>query len=141
VYFVYPNPYSCAYMQVFGDTAQMMAPILVRTIITFSEKRFAAAHSSGAHAQPLIEGIFMAIGLFLLSNIQNCGQQHVCPLPFPSLFPFLQTMPVLMLIDNLNIVLLASDVRRCSCPCSLNLFCLLSRCPSHHFCASSGGIR
>lgn len=67
-----------AYIQVFGDTAQLMAPLLVRTIITFSERRFAAASGSGTKAQPLVEGIFMAVGLFILSNIQNFGQQHVC---------------------------------------------------------------
>lgn len=61
-----------------------MSPILVRTIITFAEKRF-AAHNGSGKAQPLVEGVFMAIGLFLLSNIQNFGQQHV---RLPRLSPF-----------------------------------------------------
>ena len=59
-----------------------MQPILVRTIIAFTEKRsMSADHRAHRHYhydQELVEGIFMAIGLFVLSVFMNFGRQHVC---------------------------------------------------------------
>lgn len=46
-----------------------MQPLLVRTIITYSEEE--------KESRNIAKGIWMAIGLFMLSNIQNFGQQHV----------------------------------------------------------------
>ncbi|TFY67781.1 hypothetical protein EVJ58_g1400 [Rhodofomes roseus] len=49
--------------KVFGDTAQLMGPLLVRAIITFSEDRL-AAKAAGEPTASLGRGVGMAIGLF-----------------------------------------------------------------------------
>ncbi|KZT73648.1 ABC protein [Daedalea quercina L-15889] len=52
--------------KVFGDTSQLMGPLLVRTIITFSEARV-AAQKAGEPTAGIGRGVGMAIGLFCLT--------------------------------------------------------------------------
>jgi hypothetical protein len=68
----------------------MMAPLVVRAIITFGSKQFAARHPpsgvASSNGPPIVEGVFMAIGLLILSVFQNLGQQHVRSTPCNMLY-------------------------------------------------------
>lgn len=59
----------------------MMSPLIVRAIITFGQKQFAASHPIPGQPSPrspaIVGGVFMAIGLLILTLFQNIGQQHV----------------------------------------------------------------
>ncbi|KAG1750696.1 ABC protein [Suillus lakei] len=55
---------------IFGDTAQLMGPLVLRQIIVFAEER-SAAISAGKPAPNVDRGIAMALGLFLLSVTQS----------------------------------------------------------------------
>ncbi|KAH9929982.1 P-loop containing nucleoside triphosphate hydrolase protein [Fomitopsis serialis] len=52
--------------KVFGDTAQLMGPLLVRAIINFSEARV-AAKAAGEPTASIGRGVGMAIGLFCIT--------------------------------------------------------------------------
>ncbi|KAG1750701.1 ABC protein [Suillus lakei] len=62
--------------KVFGDTAQLMGPLVLRQIVVFAEKR-SAAISAGKPAPNVDRGIAMALGLFLL-----CVTQLICMAQF-----------------------------------------------------------
>ncbi|KIJ66694.1 hypothetical protein HYDPIDRAFT_149564 [Hydnomerulius pinastri MD-312] len=52
--------------KVFGDTSQLMGPIILKSIITFAEER-AAAKTAGEPVPNVGRGIAMAFGLFLIT--------------------------------------------------------------------------
>ncbi|KIJ14255.1 hypothetical protein PAXINDRAFT_169871 [Paxillus involutus ATCC 200175] len=61
--------------KVIGDTAQLMGPIVLKSIITFSEQR-AAARTAGEPGPSIGLGIGMALGLFFLTITTSiCTQQ------------------------------------------------------------------
>ncbi|KAL6299258.1 P-loop containing nucleoside triphosphate hydrolase protein [Sparassis latifolia] len=61
--------------KVFGDTSQMMGPILVREIIKFSEER-TAAKAEGLPSPNIGRGVGMAIGLFCTTVASSVGQHQ-----------------------------------------------------------------
>ncbi|EIW84009.1 ABC protein [Coniophora puteana RWD-64-598 SS2] len=63
--------WSAGVFKVLGDTSQLMSPIILRTLITFSEER-AAAVESGTPLPNIGRGVGMAIGLFLLVVMNSC---------------------------------------------------------------------
>ncbi|WVF66753.1 hypothetical protein IAT40_001495 [Kwoniella sp. CBS 6097] len=61
--------------KVFGDTAALMTPLLIKALINFSKEVYAANHSN--QPQPNIgRGIGMAIGLFFLTIMQSICQHQ-----------------------------------------------------------------
>ncbi|KAG2369149.1 ABC protein [Suillus spraguei] len=54
------------WMEVFGDTSQLMGPIVLRQIIIFAQER-SAATIAGTPGPDIGRGIAMAVGLFLLT--------------------------------------------------------------------------
>ncbi|OCF34538.1 hypothetical protein I316_03579 [Kwoniella heveanensis BCC8398] len=61
--------------KVFGDTSQLMTPLLIKALINFSKEVYAANHSG--QPQPNIgRGIGMAIGLFFLTIMQSICQHQ-----------------------------------------------------------------
>ncbi|KAG6814652.1 hypothetical protein H0H93_012728, partial [Arthromyces matolae] len=61
-------------MQVIGDTAQLMGPILVRSIINFAKER-SAGKANGTEVPSIGRGVGMAIGLFCIV-ITSSVMQH-----------------------------------------------------------------
>nr|CAD98883.1 ABC protein [Phanerodontia chrysosporium] len=61
--------------KVFGDTAQLMGPLLVKAIINFSKER-AAAKAAGEHVPSMARGAGMAIGLFCLTVAASVSQHQ-----------------------------------------------------------------
>ncbi len=64
--------------KVFGDTSQLMGPLLVKAIINFGKEHLAATQAG--HAPPNIgRGVGMAIGLFCTTVLTTVCQHQVCP--------------------------------------------------------------
>ncbi|KAF9243526.1 ABC protein [Melanogaster broomeanus] len=64
-------------LKVIGDTAQLMGPIVLKSLITFAEER-AAARAAGEPLPNVGRGIGMALGLFFLSVITSaCTHQFL----------------------------------------------------------------
>ncbi|ODO00356.1 hypothetical protein I350_06992 [Cryptococcus amylolentus CBS 6273] len=61
--------------KVFGDTSQIMIPLLVKSLINFSKEVY-AAHQSGEPEPNIGRGVGMAIGLFLLTVMQSICQHQ-----------------------------------------------------------------
>ncbi|GJE88588.1 ABC transporter C family protein [Phanerochaete sordida] len=61
--------------KVFGDTSQLMGPLLVKAIINFSKER-AAAKAAGEPIPSMGRGAGMAIGLFLLTVSASVSQHQ-----------------------------------------------------------------
>ncbi|KDR69404.1 hypothetical protein GALMADRAFT_272012 [Galerina marginata CBS 339.88] len=61
--------------KVIGDTAQLMCPILVKSIINFTKER-EGQRREGLPESSLGRGIAMAIGLFLLTIVASIGQNQ-----------------------------------------------------------------
>ncbi|KAH9481477.1 Multidrug resistance protein fer6 [Psilocybe cubensis] len=61
--------------KVFGDTSQLMGPIVIKAIINFAKKR-EAAREHGLPEPNVGIGIAMAIGLFLLTISASIGQHQ-----------------------------------------------------------------
>ncbi|KAJ7183176.1 ABC protein [Mycena filopes] len=66
--------YGGAY-KVFGDTAQLMGPILVKAIINFAKAR-AAAREAGTELPPVGRGIAMAVGLICVVIMASIFQHQ-----------------------------------------------------------------
>ncbi|KAL4062863.1 ABC protein [Scleroderma citrinum] len=58
--------------KVFGDTAQLMQPLVLKAIITFSEER-SAARAANVPVPNVGRGIAMALGLWLLAIMMSVG--------------------------------------------------------------------
>lgn len=71
--------------QVVGDTAQLMCPILVKSIINFTKER-EIQKREGLPQVHIGTGIMMAIGLFILTIVSSVGQNQVSKLFIPSCF-------------------------------------------------------
>ena len=61
--------------QVFGDTSQLMGPLLVRTIINYSKERSAAKAAGGA-VPSIGRGVGLALGLFALTVSASVAQHQ-----------------------------------------------------------------
>ncbi|KAJ3483697.1 hypothetical protein NLI96_g6138 [Meripilus lineatus] len=67
--------------KVFGDTSQLMGPLIVKAIINFGKEHYAATHpSSNSNSPPKVpnvgRGIAMAIGLFLVTITASICQHQ-----------------------------------------------------------------
>ena len=72
--------------KVVGDTAQLMGPILVKSIINFG-KEHAAAIAAGQPAPPIGRGAGMAVGLLCTTVTTSVCQHQVCVLHFVDFEP------------------------------------------------------
>lgn len=63
------------FFKVLADEAQLMAPLLIKAIIRFSQQTYAANHGEG-NAPNIGQGIGMAIGLFFLTMLQSVCQHQ-----------------------------------------------------------------
>jgi ATP-binding cassette, subfamily C (CFTR/MRP), member 1 len=61
--------------QVFGDTSQLMGPLLVKAIINFG-KEHALAHAKGTTPPPVGRGVALAIGTFLVTVTASVCQHQ-----------------------------------------------------------------
>lgn len=71
----FPKYWLAGVFKLVADEAQLMAPLLVKEIIRFSQQTYAAQHGTG-HAPHIGRGIGMAIGLLLLSMLQSVCQHQ-----------------------------------------------------------------
>lgn len=62
--------------QVFGDTSQLMSPLVLKAIIEFAEER-STARAAGTSLPNIGRGIAMAVGLFFLSLSGSMGLNQV----------------------------------------------------------------
>lgn len=69
------NFWAAGLFKVFGDTSQLMAPLVVRTIIRFGQAR-ATARRDGTDVPDIGRGVAMAIGLFLMTVTTSVCQHQ-----------------------------------------------------------------
>ncbi|KDQ57350.1 hypothetical protein JAAARDRAFT_194496 [Jaapia argillacea MUCL 33604] len=62
--------------KIFGDTSQLMGPLLVKAIINFGKAHYAAQHGAGTKAPNIGEGVAMAIGLFCITVMASVFQHQ-----------------------------------------------------------------